>query len=263
MSLILNPKEQQRLCLAFQGKDVVLTADGTLPSFQQLQELRNQCATFGFISEPEYDFCALGIETEAELPAGFTTQQVRLYNYQRNDDVSLRVLRAKALLHWRQQLQYCPKCGEKLTIAHPSLTAMQCTGCNTIHFPRLQPCIIVLVNKGDKLLLCRHVQRHQTIYACVAGFMEAGETAEQTVHREVMEETGLKIKNLKYFGSQSWPFPAQLMIAFTAEYESGELHLQEDEIADANWYSLDNLPSLPQPGSIAYGMIHDFITRHQ
>lgn len=264
MSLIFNPVEQpQELCLAFQGKDVVLSSDGRLPSFEELKELQEKCPTYGFLAEPEYGFCALGIEADAELPAGFTIQQVRLYNYNRSEDVSLRVLRAKAFLHWRQQLQYCPKCGAKLTTPHPTLTAMQCDGCNAVHFPRIQPCIIVLVNKGDKLLLCRHVQRHQTIYACVAGFMEAGETAEQTVHREVMEETGLTIKNLKYFGSQSWPFPAQLMIAFTAEYESGELHLQEDEIADANWYSINNLPSLPQPGSIAYEMIHAFIRQQE
>ncbi len=263
MSLILYPVDQpQELCLAFRGKDVVLTSDGRLPSFDELNELQDKCRTYGFLAEPEYGFCALGIETDEELPAGFTTQQVRLYNCNRSEDISLRLLRAKALLHWRQQLQYCPKCGTRLATPHPTLTAMQCAECGAVHFPRIQPCIIVLVNKGDKLLLCRHVQRHQTIYACVAGFMEAGETAEQTVHREVLEETGLTVKNLKYFGSQSWPFPAQLMIAFTAEYESGELHLQEDEIADANWYSLDRLPSLPQPGSIAYEMIHDFIRRH-
>ncbi len=263
MSLILYPVDQpQELCLAFRGKDVVLTSDGRLPSFDELNELQDKCRTYGFLAEPEYGFCALGIETDEELPAGFTTQQVRLYNCNRSEDISLRLLRAKALLHWHQQLQYCPKCGTRLATPHPTLTAMQCAECGAVHFPRIQPCIIVLVNKGDKLLLCRHVQRHQTIYACVAGFMEAGETAEQTVHREVLEETGLTVKNLKYFGSQSWPFPAQLMIAFTAEYESGELHLQEDEIADANWYSLDRLPSLPQPGSIAYEMIHDFIRRH-
>ena len=86
--------------------------------------------------------------------------------------------------------------------------------------------------------------------------MEAGETAEQTVRRELMEETGIKVKNIKYFGTQSWPFPSQLMIAFTAEWESGEIKPQDDEISDAGWFSIDDCPATPQPGSIAYRLIH-------
>lgn len=87
--------------------------------------------------------------------------------------------------------------------------------------------------------------------------MEAGESAERTVEREIFEETGIKVKNVKYFGSQSWPFPSQLMLGFTAEYESGELKLQADEISDADWFDKDNCPASPQPGSIAYRLIHE------
>lgn len=108
------------------------------------------------------------------------------------------------------------------------------------------------------MLLARHSQRNQNIYACIAGFMETGETAEQAVRREIMEETGLTVKNIRYFGSQSWPFPAQMMIAFTAEYESGELQIQESEIQHAAWFSKGECPTTPQPGSIAYKMIHSF-----
>ena len=95
------------------------------------------------------------------------------------------------------------------------------------------------------------------MYTCIAGFMEAGESAENAVKREVKEEVGLNIKNIRYRGSQSWPFPDQLMLGFTAEYESGELKLQKEEIADAQWFDRDNCPSSPKPGSIAYRLIHE------
>ena len=115
----------------------------------------------------------------------------------------------------------------------------------------------MLVSKGDKILLARHAQRNQDVYTCLAGFVEAGESIEHAVRREIMEETGIKVKNIKYFGSQSWPFPANLMFGFTAEYESGEITPQADEIADAQWFDRDNSPATPPKGSIAYKLIHN------
>ena len=106
-------------------------------------------------------------------------------------------------------------------------------------------------------MLARHVQRNQDIYACIAGFMEAGESAEQAVKREILEETGIKVKNICYKGSQSWPFPAHLMLAFTAEYESGEIKIQPDELSDAQWFNIHDNPATPPPGSIAYKLIHN------
>ena len=133
---------------------------------------------------------------------------------------------------------------------------MECPECANQIFPRINPCVIMLVKKGNKILLARHAQRNQDIYTCLAGFVEAGETIEQAVHREIMEETGIKVKNVKYFGSQSWPFPAQLMFGFTAEYDSGEIKLQPDEIADAAWFDRGNHPATPPEGSIAYKLIN-------
>lgn len=140
---------------------------------------------------------------------------------------------------------------------HQTLTARECPECRNLIFPRIEPCIIVLVSRDDEILLARHVQRNQNIYACIAGFMEAGETAEQAVAREIMEETGITVRNIRYYGSQSWPFPSQLMLGFTAEYESGEIKLQEDELSDAQWFHRDNCPASPPPGSIAYRLIHN------
>lgn len=170
-------------------------------------------------------------------------------------DDCFQLSRAKALIEWRKSTKFCGSCGTALEESKTE-TARVCPKCGNIIFPRINPCIIVLVSKGDKILLARHAQRNQDIYACLAGFIEAGETVEQAVEREIMEETGIRVKNIRYYASQSWPFPAQLMMGFTAEYESGELKLQEEEIADAGWFSRDNSPASPQPGSVAYRLIH-------
>ena len=112
---------------------------------------------------------------------------------------------------------------------------------------------------GNEILLARHLQRNQDVYACIAGFMEAGETAEHAVRREILEETGISVKNIHYLGSQSWQFPDQLMLAFTAEYESGEINVQKEELIEAGWFDRNNCPATPQPGSIAYRLIHGLI----
>lgn len=200
----------------------------------------------------------ISLNKEIELPNGYKWIPIRerFSDLEYDEEACFSLSRAKALLEWRNKTKYCGSCGEELN-DHESMTARVCPACGTIVFPRIEPCIIVLVHRDDKILLARHVQRNQQIYACIAGFMEAGETAEHAVEREIYEETGIKVKNVKYFGSQSWPFPSQLMLAFTAEYESGELRLQKDELADAGWFTTENCPASPQPGSIAYRLIHE------
>ena len=120
---------------------------------------------------------------------------------------------------------------------------------------------ISLITRGDELLLLRSVRDTAGIYACLAGFVEIGETLEQALRREVREETGLEIRNIRYAGSQGWPFPDQLMVGFYAEYESGEIRIQESEIADARWFRRDALPPLPKPGSIAWRLINGCLTK--
>ena len=252
--LIKNPEIFNGECFAFINKDIILRADHTPLCLNDLNVLRS--AQSGDIwCEKEYNISFLLVK-DKELPADYTTEALRLYNARNTEEQGMMVFRAKALASWTDSTRYCAGCGSVLT-PHKELTALQCTGCGKIVFPRIEPCVIVLVRKGDKMLLARHAQRNQDIYACIAGFMEAGETAEQTVRRELMEETGITVKNIKYFGTQSWPFPSQLMIAFTAEWESGDIHPQDDELSDAGWFSPDDCPATPQPGSIAYRLIHN------
>ena len=166
--------------------------------------------------------------------------------------------RAKSLSEWASATRFCARCSAALD-EDSQLTARRCPHCQSLYFPRIDPCIIVLVKKEGKILLARHVQRNQDIYACIAGFIEAGESAEHAVEREVYEETGIRVKNIRYQTSQSWPFPGQLMLGFTAEYAGGGFRLQADEIADAGWFDPDCLPPSPQPGSLAYRLIHEFV----
>ena len=146
-------------------------------------------------------------------------------------------------------------CGAELK-EHSVLTARECPNCKRIAFPRIEPCVIVLVTKGEEILLAAHTYRNQDVYTCLAGFIEAGESAEQAVKREIFEETGLKVKNIVYRGSQSWPFPDQLMLAFEADWESGEIKIQEDELLEAAWFPKTQPPSKLSPGSVAYKLIN-------
>lgn len=254
--ILRNPRNSEAMCLAFCNRNIIIRKDSERLSFSDLITLSQHMECHDIIEEREYDICALGIKNDAELPEGYTTMLLRLYLDKLDAETAMRISRAKALTEWHSTNRFCNRCGKPLS-EHKELTAMICNECGNILFPRIEPCIIVLVRRGEKMLLARHVQRNQNIYACIAGFMEAGESAEQCVKREVMEETGISIKNIRYFGSQSWPYPSQLMIAFTAEYESGELKLQKDEIADAGWFDEKNSPATPPPGSIAYRLIHN------
>lgn len=263
--LKINDNGQTGLTLAFIGRDMVIRKDSEALTAADLMRLQAAMPHDIMFSEPEYDVTALGImrkdadgnPTAPSLPEEYTLQSIRLYNVEQTEEMANRILRAKGILEWLRETKYCSKCGTRLA-PHAVQTALECPHCGKLTFPRIEPCIIVLVRRGDKMLLARHAQRNQNIYACLAGFMETGETAEQAVRREIMEETGLTVKNIRYFGSQSWPFPTQMMIAFTAEYESGELKIQESEIQHAAWFSKDECPATPQPGSIAYRLIHSF-----
>lgn len=175
-----------------------------------------------------------------------------------NPTLAPAAMRAKGILFWRDTYRHCPKCGAAFENDKDE-TALLCPECSFKLYPRIEPCVIVLIHRGDEILLAMDKKRGTKFYSCIAGFMELGESAIQAVTREVKEEVGIEIKNIKAVGSQSWPFPDQLMLAFTAEWKSGDLVLQESEIADARWFKLDQLPPpdlLPGRGSVAWNLIH-------
>lgn len=172
------------------------------------------------------------------------------------------ISRALQLMTWKNQHQYCGQCGRKTT-PHRTESAFHCEPCELFFYPRISPCMMCLVTKGDYCLLAQHQKHPNGFYATLAGFVEAGESVEQTLHREVMEEVGLTVDNLSYFNSQSWPFPQQLMIGFFAEYRAGDIRLEEQEIIDAQWFHYDNLPDIPPEESLSGKMIRHFVQQRK
>ena len=171
--------------------------------------------------------------------------------------------RATQLITWRRQHQHCGQCGG-LTTAGEGEHYRWCGNCRIRFYPRINPCIIVLVTQGDQVLLAQGT-RHRTKgwYSTLAGFMEPGESAEQAVHREVFEEVGVNLTNLRYIRSQTWPFPHQLMLGFIADYADGEIHILPAEIADAQWWSVDQLPQHPPAQTISGFLIHHYLNERK
>jgi len=150
--------------------------------------------------------------------------------------------------------KYCGQCGQTMK-AIAWEVAMQCQPCGHRAYPRVSPAVMMAVVKDRKLLLAQNKRNIGGVYSVLAGFVEVGETLEQTVAREVKEEVGLDVDNIRYFGSQPWPFPHNMMIAYIADYKSGEISIDHNELSAADWYDVDNLPQLPGPHSIAKQLI--------
>ncbi len=182
-------------------------------------------------------------------------QAIALFNHEKYG----LLVKAWSVINWDKNHQFCSRCGVT-TVHDAKLFERKCPTCALSFFPRISPSIIVRITRDDHILMARSPHFPIGVYGLIAGFVDVGESIEEAVHREVQEEVGLKIKNLKYWGSQPWPFPDSLMLAFTAEYASGEIAMDPTEIDDAGWYKHDNLPGLPSTAlSIGTKLINDFI----
>ncbi|MEC6833377.1 NAD(+) diphosphatase [Photobacterium toruni] len=162
--------------------------------------------------------------------------------------------RSIQLAYMIQTQRFCCHCGHPLQL-DTKVLAMHCSGCESLHYPRVSPCIIVAVRKGNHLLLAQHPRHKTGMYTVIAGFIEPGETAEQCVAREVLEETGIAVKNIRYFDSQPWAFPSNLMLGFIADYAAGEIKPDYEELTDAMWATADKLPEIAPLGTIARRLI--------
>ena len=164
--------------------------------------------------------------------------------------------RERELEEWRNINRFCGKCGSSMQ-PHDNAAerAMMCPKCGYTAYPKLSPAVIVLVTKGNKILLQRNTHYKLRNWTLVAGFVDAGENFEDAVRREVMEEASIEVNDLRYFGSQTWPFPSNIMVGFQAEYASGELTPDGKEVVESGWFDRNNLPEIPHKGSIARAMI--------
>lgn len=175
-----------------------------------------------------------------------------------NSDDILLMGRANQLLHWIRSNKYSGYSGE-LNKFNSREEALYCPQTSSMIYPLISPCVLALVTKGNEILLARNNLFPEGLFSVLAGFVEVSESAEETVMREVMEEVGIKVKNIQYVGSQPWPFPSQLMLGFKCEYESGNLVIDEQEIAEANWYNINKLPLIPPESSLSGQIIRSYI----
>jgi len=166
--------------------------------------------------------------------------------------------RALQVIRWHHDHAYCSRCGNP-TEQHPQELAKVCKPCSLHFYPRVSPCIITLVTRGDECLLAWHTRTKTPRYSCLAGFIEIGESPEQTLVREVMEEVGIVVDNVRYVASQPWPFPGQLMLGYFADYHSGDIAIDPKEIAAASWFRFDQLPAIPPVATISRRLIDEFV----
>ena len=178
--------------------------------------------------------------------------------YHLTEEYYLKAGKCAELIYWDNTTRFCGVCGGQMRL-HTTISK-RCEQCGKEVWPQLATAIIVLIHRGpDEVFMARGRNFKSDFYGLIAGFVETGETLEQAVHREVAEETGLSISNLRYFGSQPWPYPSGLMVAFHADYASGQPHLQREELVKGGWFRRDHLPKLPEKLSIARKLIDDWL----
>ncbi|ULO06745.1 NAD(+) diphosphatase [Paenibacillus sp. 19GGS1-52] len=203
---------------------------------------------------------AVEVSAESPEPEGLTFRPLRSLYELMDEDLFHLAGKAVQTIAWDETHQYCGRCGT-LTDLSQSERSRVCPQCGLISYPRLAPAVITAIMKDKQILLAHSEHFQNNMYGLIAGFVEPGETLEDCVEREIMEEVGLKVKNITYFDSQQWPFPHSLMIGFLAEYESGEITVDGEEIVHADWFDLDNLPVIPPNVSIARKMIDWLVER--
>jgi NAD+ diphosphatase len=193
------------------------------------------------------------------LPEGFAFEPVRQLFDRLPDDLLAIAGRAGQVVDFDRTHRYCGTCATPTEIAD-ECRARGCPRCGEVSYPRIAPAIMALIKRdsaaGRELLLARGARFQTPIYSALAGFVEPSESLEDCIHREVLEEVGVRVRHLRYFGSESWPFPHSLMIGFVADYDSGEIVCQAGEIVDAQWFPLNRLPRLPHRLSLARSLIN-------
>lgn len=199
----------------------------------------------------------LYIDTPVTNDARYQMCGLRVSFYRLSEALYLKAGKCHELLYWDRNTQYCGVCGALMEMKTD--ISKRCTNCGKEVWPQLATAIIVLIHRGEEVLLVHARNFKGDFYGLVAGFVETGENLEEAVRREVMEETGLTIKNIRYFGSQPWPYPCGLMVGFNADYESGEVRLQREELNKGAWFTKDHLPTIPEKLSIARMILDDWL----
>jgi len=238
---------QQRLLVDAASADIPLLSDPLPLGFALGRRL--------FVGILDGASCfAAEVAADQAAPPGMHWENLRSLLLRYDDAYFAAASRASQLVDWERDHRFCGRCATP-TMPLEQEHARRCPNCGLTVYPRIAPVIMALVRRGRELLLARGPNFPEGMFSALAGFVEAGETAEDALVREVGEEVGITVTNLRYFGSQNWPFPHSLMLAFMCDYAGGEITPQEGEIDAAGWFDLASLPSIPTPFSIAGRMI--------
>lgn len=258
-------RKQPDLAVVLQKQKVVLKKSSqgyTIPEKSFIIERLGVSEELFYIGTYAGQNCYCMERKEENLIEGTELVELRqVTNYTLDPGLFILTSTANHILHWRSMNRFCGRCGHK-TIEKEDERALVCPSCQNLIYPRISPATITAVRKDDKILLAHNKRFTNNVYSLVAGFVEAGETLEQCVAREIMEEVGIKVKNIQYITSQPWSFPDSLMIAFSAEYESGEINPDMVEITDAAWFDAEHLPNIPSSDSVAGKIIRRYQKEH-
>jgi NAD+ diphosphatase len=246
------------LWFAFQGSQILFRREqdrATLPQLEHPRALGLEPLREHYLGLLQSVGCyACEVEAETPAPGGMAWTGLRGLFGLVDDTLFALAGRALQVIDWDRSHQYCGRCGTP-TVVKTGERARQCPSCGQTHYPRIAPAVMALVRDRDRLLLARSPHFPAGMHSALAGFVEPGESLEECLHREVKEEVGVEVTNLRYFSSQPWPFPHSLMIAFNCDYAGGEIAPEPGEIEAAGWFELDRLPVLPNRISIARRLI--------
>ncbi len=251
------------LAFAYRDGKIVVAGTDDAPAIPSLSSLSDSGinGTPHFLGNLGDAACvALALPDDAPEPAGLRYVGLRSLFLRIPDPLLALAGRAFQIVEWDRTHRFCGRCGTP-TRTKADERAKECPKCGYVAYPRVSPAMMALVTRGREILLARSHRFVNGVYSALAGFVEPGETIEDCVRREVREEVGLEIDDITYFASQSWAFPHSLMIAYTAEYAGGDIRLEDDEIADAQWFTLDALPPLPPNVSISRRLIDSTVAR--
>lgn len=244
------------------GKILLKNGGSDLPDTNTDRELESFFKASGNIDKGDLEGDSWAeIDPGSELPAKYILLERRAMWPTFEETEFFRAGKAFHLMDWQRVNKYCGVCGTQ-TLYDLWEGAMRCPGCGEIYYPIISPAMIVAVVKEGKLLMGHGANFPPGRFSVLAGFVEPGESLEECVRREVFEETKVKVKNIRYFGSQPWPFPRSLMVGFTAEWESGEIEVDGNEITKASWFTPEEIPYVHGSISISRKLIEDFIKKN-
>jgi NAD+ diphosphatase len=249
---------------AFKDNQLLVQIDGEnyqIPQLYSLLDIGLDPIRTQFLGTLNNQPCySAELSIDVQVPTDMTLRGLREVYGRLDEDLFALSGRAVQIVEWDRTHQFCGHCATPMQQL-PTERAKRCPHCSLVNYPRLSPAVIVLIARGEELLLARAPHFPKGMYGLIAGFVEPGESLEDTIVREVHEEVGITIKNPRYFGSQPWPFPNSLMIGFTAEYESGEIAIDPQELETAAWFYKYDLPTIPPRISIARKLIDWFVAQ--